>query len=185
LTAVVEQVVVGEKHVAVAHAVDFGHHFVDRPPAQRASIEGVDRTEITGVPAPAAELYQGHRAIRLAAENRPVHGQAGQRRKRTLVNPLQPAAPSVGQDLRPDALRVSHHDGRRELARLKRPQRGVIPAHHHRHTALQEPAGNLIRAASRERLDRDRDQIGRRVERNFLQAFVAQASIDLRRREGR
>jgi hypothetical protein len=145
---------------------------------------GADGAEGAVVAAAAAELDERDRQVALAAVE--VAPRAGARLRHAagaVVAGGQAAVVRVAHHLRPHGLRVAGHQRVGVLGDLLGQQRGVHPAHDHGDAALAVGGGDLVGAPGGEGLDGDRDEVGRGVGVERVDAVVEQGEVDAVRRQ--
>ena len=126
----------------------FGDHLVDGALAVGVLKRGLHGAELARQPAAAADLDELDGQIALALENVPAVPQARERRERAgPVELLQTAISQIVQQPRPGLPGLSDDDGLGVLRHFLGAERGVNPAHRHRHAAPPVFARDLISAA--------------------------------------
>jgi hypothetical protein len=93
--------------------------------------------------------------------------------------------PEIIDEPRPRLLRLADDDALGILRGFVWTQRRMESTHDDGHAATAILARDLIRAARGVRLDADRNQIGRLVERYPFHPVVMEADVDVRRRQPR
>jgi len=136
-------------------------------------------TERAGVRAAPRRLDGIERKIQGSIkEIQPGRFQPGQvDRSIALVDSPHSSSLGIGDNLRPNLVSLTHHDGIGVKETLLRHDRGVHPAQDHRHMPLPVMIGDLIGTVDPEDLEGDPHEIGSVVEMDLLDPLILDGDV--------
>lgn len=179
-----DEVVVDEEEVAPRLGPDLGHHLLHGARVDVVVEVRPDRAELAAIPAAAAELEEREGEVAFALEKVAARPAAGLRRAdRGVVPRAEPPVVRVRDHLGPERLGVAREDRVGVAGDLVGDQRRVHAPHHDRDAPGPVLRGDLVRAAGGEGLHGDRDEIGRLVVVDPVDAVVEELDVDPGRRQ--